>query len=107
MKAIPLETVRPFILDEVVLSSEDLDANDADAVVEFLANKVELMIAKAEAEYPRTNKNMPNKPLIRLKVIQSTQLMLLMLMLFFNTFIIDCRESNVTPAGGIQWFQCN
>jgi len=67
LKAIPLNSVRPFIMDEIVLSSEEgVDPNDNDSVVELLANKVEEMIVKALADYPGKEKTI--KPLVRLKV---------------------------------------
>ncbi len=52
------------MMDEVVLASMELDPNDSEAVVEFLASKVDDMIAKATEE----SGNNKQKPLLRLKV---------------------------------------
>jgi double-strand break repair protein MRE11 len=70
LKPIPLTTVRPFIIDEVVLSealgdSTDLE-NENEAVMDLLTKKVNEMIAKAEEETRGTPA--PKQPLIRLKV---------------------------------------
>lgn len=67
LKPIPLQTVRPFIIDEVVLAEEEVEPKE-ESVIEFLSRKVEDMIAKAEAEYPSKNPKSKVKPLIRLKV---------------------------------------
>lgn len=40
LKPIPLKTIRPFILEDVVLSGEDLDPDDQEAVIQFLTEKV-------------------------------------------------------------------
>eukprot|EP01117_Protostelium_nocturnum_P020548 TRINITY_DN9299_c0_g1_i2.p1 TRINITY_DN9299_c0_g1~~TRINITY_DN9299_c0_g1_i2.p1 ORF type:complete len:711 (-),score=296.00 TRINITY_DN9299_c0_g1_i2:56-2188(-) len=66
MKPIALETVRPFYLEEIVLSAEEgLSPNDLDAVTELLASKVEEIIVKSDTE---TTNKLDMKPLIRLKV---------------------------------------
>jgi double-strand break repair protein MRE11 len=70
LKPIPLTTVRPFIIDEVVLSealgdSTDLE-NENEAVMDLLTKKVNEMIAKAEEE--TRGSPAPKQPLIRLKV---------------------------------------
>ncbi|PRP74445.1 DNA repair exonuclease [Planoprotostelium fungivorum] len=62
---IPLKTTRPFIMEEIILSTEDVDPNDTEAVTELLASKVEEMIEKANSE---TENTLGMKPLIRLKV---------------------------------------
>ena len=50
-------------MDEIVLSSEDIDANDPESVIELLSSKIDQMIEKANED----NKY-KMKPLIRLKV---------------------------------------
>lgn len=66
LKAIPLQTVRPFILEEVVLASENVEPNNQEAIVQLLVDKVEQMIAKALADADPAKD--PPKPLVRLKV---------------------------------------
>lgn len=65
---IPLQTVRPYILDELVLSTVPDLEDSQEAITEVLAGKVEEMVAKALSEIPQGNKAVPDKPLIRLKV---------------------------------------
>ncbi|KAL6065853.1 Double-strand break repair protein [Balamuthia mandrillaris] len=67
LNAIPLKTVRPFLMEEVILREHDLDANDPEQVVEFLGDKVREMIARVSTEFPRDNRA-PKLPLIRLRV---------------------------------------
>jgi len=67
LKAIELKTVRPFIMEEVVLKDSGIDPGEAQLVVEYLAEQVEKLIEKANkmsSHAPET----PTKPLIRLKV---------------------------------------
>jgi len=47
LKPIKLQTVRPFVMDEIVLSAEEgADPNDGEqAIIETLGKKVEEMIA--------------------------------------------------------------
>jgi len=68
LKPIPLQTVRPFVIEDVVLASEGLDPDEPDKIDEFLASKVEEMIAKASEENPSPPGQTPRKPLIRLRV---------------------------------------
>jgi double-strand break repair protein MRE11 len=66
LNPIPLTTVRPFIIDDVVLSEQPgLKPENSNLVNEFLVSKVEEMIKEAE----ETSKSKePLKPLIRLRV---------------------------------------
>eukprot|EP01129_Flabellula_baltica_P005317 TRINITY_DN1916_c0_g1_i1.p1 TRINITY_DN1916_c0_g1~~TRINITY_DN1916_c0_g1_i1.p1 ORF type:complete len:658 (+),score=153.95 TRINITY_DN1916_c0_g1_i1:29-2002(+) len=67
MEYIPLKTVRPFVIDDIILSEQNLDSDDPDSVPEFLASKVEEMIQKAINNYTGSLQPMP-LPLIRLRV---------------------------------------
>jgi len=74
MEKVPLSTVRPFIIRDVVLEDEGLDperAKEAD-VRKFLTEQAEEMIAEAKAEYEAAKARDPSYkemlPLIRLKV---------------------------------------
>lgn len=59
--------VRPFIIDDVVLSEQnDLNSEDTTAVHDFLAQKVEDMIKQAEEI---SKSRVPLKPLIRLRLV--------------------------------------
>ena len=77
---IPLKTVRPFVMDTVVLSKTGIDIGDSAEVLSYLAEKVliiiimlkfilscvkvDSLIAKCSREFPDSDK----WPLIRLKV---------------------------------------
>ena len=77
MKKIRLKTVRPFILDEIILSEEaGLSKTDQEDLMARLAARVEMLINKASDEWRDENLEeitadptyeMP-KPLVRLKV---------------------------------------
>ncbi|KIR56469.1 DNA repair protein (mre11) [Cryptococcus gattii Ru294] len=75
LEELPLKTVRPFELDEVVLSyaAEQgvVDLNDRDSITSFLREQVEALILQAKKNWKERNngstKNMM-LPLIRLKV---------------------------------------
>ncbi|AAW43863.1 meiotic DNA double-strand break processing-related protein, putative [Cryptococcus deneoformans JEC21] len=75
LEEIPLKTVRPFELDEVVLSyaaeQGAVDLNDRDSITSFLREQVEALILQAKKNWKEKNngstKNMM-LPLIRLKV---------------------------------------
>ena len=67
LQAIELKTVRPFVMEEVVLKEADLDPGEPQHVIEYLAEKVEELIAKADKHSPHAPRT-PTKPLIRLKV---------------------------------------
>lgn len=67
LQAIELKTVRPFVMEEVVLKEADLDPGEPQHVIEYLAEKVEELIAKADKQSPHAPRT-PTKPLIRLKV---------------------------------------
>lgn len=54
-------------MEEIVLKDADLDPGEPQLVIEYLAEKVEELIAKAEKLTPRSPQT-PTKPLIRLKV---------------------------------------
>ena len=63
---IPLETVRPFVFDSVVLANqESVNPGNPNTVVDFLTAKVEKMIERANLD--RTDKS-PDLPLVRLRV---------------------------------------
>jgi double-strand break repair protein MRE11 len=59
-----LQTVRPFVMESIALSKTDLDPYNTNAIMSYLMDKVETLIATATAKFPNSNKN----PLIRLKV---------------------------------------
>lgn len=64
---IPLQSVRPFEYQEVVLKDEpDLDPNDQDAVLEFLDKVVKDMIILAERK--KVSRSELKIPLVRIKV---------------------------------------
>ncbi|RSH93640.1 meiotic recombination [Saitozyma podzolica] len=73
---IPLKTVRPFELDEVVLSEaaaievNKMSLDDKDSITAFLRGKVEELIAQAKQKWKETHGNVKDMmlPLIRLKV---------------------------------------
>lgn len=72
---IPLQTVRPFVMDDIVLSEYEhleRDKNNVDEIMQVLCNKVEEMIKKAEKKSPSqevlARHPMLNLPLIRLRV---------------------------------------
>lgn len=44
MNIIPLQTVRPFIFDEIVLSNQNIDTKDTESINELLVNKVFFLI---------------------------------------------------------------
>ncbi|OWZ42545.1 DNA repair protein (mre11) [Cryptococcus neoformans Tu259-1] len=75
LEELPLKTVRPFELDEVVLSyaaeQGAVDLNDRDSITSFLREQVEALILQAKKNWKERNngstKNMM-LPLIRLKV---------------------------------------
>jgi double-strand break repair protein MRE11 len=56
------------VLDDIVLSAEDVDLSETDMLIEFLSNKVEEMISKALEDLPPSMNKATTKPLIRLKV---------------------------------------
>ena len=64
MRPIPLETVRPFIMEDCSLKeAEGYDITNEEEVIEFLSAKVEKMIERAKNEFKRRA-----RPLIRLRV---------------------------------------
>ena len=79
---IPLCTVRPFIMDSIVLESEFErqskegairgSLTDTDTVSELLSRKVEEMISSVPRVWPYNAPNRPSKPLIRLRVESAT-----------------------------------
>eukprot|EP01090_Pellita_catalonica_P020412 TRINITY_DN728_c0_g1_i6.p2 TRINITY_DN728_c0_g1~~TRINITY_DN728_c0_g1_i6.p2 ORF type:complete len:388 (+),score=97.58 TRINITY_DN728_c0_g1_i6:46-1209(+) len=65
LNPVALETVRPFVIDDVSLEDAEIDSSNEEAVVTFLRAKVDEMIRLAMAGVgPRT----PKEPLIRLRV---------------------------------------
>ncbi|XP_017032856.1 double-strand break repair protein MRE11 [Drosophila kikkawai] len=77
LKELPLQTVRPFVFDSIVLPdrAEELGLNEGDAstkVFRFAKERVEAMIAQAEAQltgHPRQ----PTLPLIRLRLLYTDE----------------------------------
>lgn len=81
MSPIPLRTVRPFVIESVVLSEiaeeEGLNLGDQMEITKFLKKKVNALIAKANQEWEERNARAtdegdeplePMLPLVRLKV---------------------------------------
>ncbi|XP_013386633.1 double-strand break repair protein MRE11 [Lingula anatina] len=67
---VELETVRPFYMEDVVLSETSLNPEEPEVskqVEAFCSEKVEAMIERAESEHTG-NPRQPDKPLIRLRV---------------------------------------
>ncbi|KAK6171195.1 hypothetical protein SNE40_019436 [Patella caerulea] len=70
MTKIPLETVRQFYIEDIVLSETTLSPDDHDIskkVEAYCQQKVENLLQKAEAEHTGNSKQ-PDKPLIRIRV---------------------------------------
>ena len=70
LKKIPLETVRPFCMEDIVLSSTKINPDDPDCankVEAYCMEKVDAMIEQAESERSG-NAKQPRLPLIRLRV---------------------------------------
>lgn len=67
MTPIPLETVRPFVYGEVILSKTQIDTVREDLVEKYLLDKVLDMIEHSKKQLTG-NPNQPKIPLIRLKV---------------------------------------
>ncbi|KAF7343383.1 Double-strand break repair protein [Mycena venus] len=81
MTPIPLRTVRPFVIESVVLSElaeeEGLNLGDQMEITKFLKNKVNMLIAQANEQWEERNARAiedgdealePMLPLVRLKV---------------------------------------
>lgn len=67
MTKVKLETVRPFYIEDVVLSNTDIDPTQEERVMAYLVEKVEQLIEKAGREHSG-NPRQPDKPLIRIRV---------------------------------------
>lgn len=70
MTKIPLETVRQFYMEDIVLGDTSLNPHDhniAKKVEAFCSEKVETLLEKAESEHSGNSKQ-PNMPLIRLRI---------------------------------------
>lgn len=70
MTKIPLDTVRQFYMEDVILSETSLNPEDHNInkkVEAYCTEKVEAMIEKAEMEHTG-NRKQPDKPLIRLRI---------------------------------------
>ncbi|EGC34567.1 hypothetical protein DICPUDRAFT_34779, partial [Dictyostelium purpureum] len=66
-KPFPLNTVRPFIMDSIILSDSKIHPTQQNQIIEWIEEKVEQMITKAKEKF----EGKPNEkmlPLIRLKV---------------------------------------
>ena len=64
IEPIPLQTVRPFIIDTVRLKDTGIHCDDSDGVEKYLIERVTDLIDKAVTENTRNDK----LPLVRLKV---------------------------------------
>ncbi|EDV26195.1 uncharacterized protein TRIADDRAFT_24372, partial [Trichoplax adhaerens] len=69
VEEIPLNTVRPFYIDELCLQETGIscDERHEQEIVSYVKKKIESMISKAEAEHSGSTRQ-PTEPLIRLKV---------------------------------------
>lgn len=70
MTKIPLETVRQFYMEDIMLSDTSLNPEDHNVnkqVEAYCTEKVESLIEKAEMEHTG-NRKQPEKPLIRLRI---------------------------------------
>ncbi|PWN48445.1 DNA repair exonuclease [Violaceomyces palustris] len=80
IEPIPLKTVRPFVMDDMVLS-EELEENGLEPkredIIKLLKKRVQALIEKAKAEwlerYPDHDGGQMPLPLVRLRVEYSTQ----------------------------------
>ncbi|KAJ3216002.1 Double-strand break repair protein mre11a [Dinochytrium kinnereticum] len=72
LEKIPLQSVRPFVMDEIILSKvPSLRLNDEKKIMKILSEKVESLIEQARQEWLETHSNQEDdfpKPIIRLKV---------------------------------------
>ncbi|XP_032232434.2 double-strand break repair protein MRE11 isoform X1 [Nematostella vectensis] len=69
MTKVPLQTVRPFYMEDIILSDTDLDPAEEERIYAFLTDKVEQLISRAEDEHAgNIHPRKPSKPLIRLRV---------------------------------------
>lgn len=64
IEPIPLQTVRPFIIDTVRLKDTGIHRDDSEGVEKYLIERVTDLIDKAATENTRNDK----LPLVRLKV---------------------------------------
>eukprot|EP00051_Salpingoeca_urceolata_P001980 m.45836 g.45836 ORF g.45836 m.45836 type:complete len:714 (+) comp11810_c0_seq2:129-2270(+) len=62
---LPLKTVRPFVMEEVALADQDLEPTEKDKIEEFLMDKVQDLVDKANRRQRVHEKLLP---LVRLKV---------------------------------------
>lgn len=51
LKPIPLKTVRPFIMEDIVLKEYDVDPNEHEMIIDFLAQKVITLTRSPRTEY--------------------------------------------------------
>lgn len=65
---IPLQTVRPFLMDTISLEEADIPVKDEKATVIFLIKVVEEMLKQYRLSLPAESENPPMLPLTRLKV---------------------------------------
>ncbi|XP_017151748.1 double-strand break repair protein MRE11 [Drosophila miranda] len=77
LKELPLQSVRPFVYDSIVLpdKAEELGLNEGDAstkVYKFAQERVESMIEKAKAQLTGHPKQ-PHLPLIRLRLLYTDE----------------------------------
>lgn len=67
MEKIPLETVRQFMMDNIVLSETNLKEHEEEKLYSYLTERVEQLIDRAEGAHSG-HPDQPKLPLIRIKV---------------------------------------
>jgi double-strand break repair protein MRE11 len=71
MKALPLKTVRPFVMKDIVLDEEESigDKMDREAITALLVEAVEDLLRQVQEEYANVaSPKHPKEPLVRLRV---------------------------------------
>jgi len=67
IEPIPLQTVRQFMMDNIVLSETNLKDHEEDKLYIYLTERVEQLISEAEKNHTG-HKDQPKLPLVRIKV---------------------------------------
>ncbi|EDW29142.1 GL19555 [Drosophila persimilis] len=99
LKELPLQSVRPFVYDSIVLpdKAEELGLNEGDAstkVYKFAQERVESMIEKAKAQLTGHPKQ-PHLPLIRLRLLYTDESCMFNTIRFsqmFNTRVANAQD---------------
>ncbi|KJE92219.1 double-strand break repair protein MRE11A, variant [Capsaspora owczarzaki ATCC 30864] len=99
LKTIPLRTVRPFYMQDIVLSEEGLLPSRPDDVVQVLADRVNELIAKCDEEHG--NDEIVMKPLIRLRVEYSGGFQMTNIQRFGQQFV----ERVANPKDLLQFYR--